>query len=56
MFVMYAWWWSLLQLCCHVEADEVLLGCVFHECMSVKYAFVVYACCLCACMHALSWL
>jgi len=26
MLVMYAWQWSFLQLFCHVEADEVVVG------------------------------
>ena len=26
VLIMYAWWWPLLQLCCHVGVDDVVVG------------------------------
>lgn len=26
VLVVYAWWWSLLSLCCHEEVDDVVVG------------------------------
>ena len=31
VLVVYAWWWSLLQWCHHVEDDGVIVGCIHHE-------------------------
>lgn len=51
VLIMYACWWSLLQLCFHVEVDEVLLGCVVMNacqlymnllCMSVSICCYAY--------------
>ena len=33
VLVVYAWWWSLLQLCRHVEDDGVVVACGHHELM-----------------------
>ena len=37
VLIVYAWWWSWLQLSCHVKVDGVVVGSRRRECMSIMH-------------------
>lgn len=47
VLVVYAWFWSSLHLCHHVKVDGIVVGCVYHECMSIMHSLcmLVFICC-----------